>query len=83
MINPDMYFYKIGEEHSVCADKHDSLYKAIIKSNEDTLSIYKEVLNMISLVDTELRGNRELDSIISIVYDKIKEEMDAMASADI
>ena len=84
MLNPNLYFYSINREHYVCADKQEKLYSDIMFHNATVKELYETILETISLIDREhLNLNRELDSKISLIYTKIKEELDAMASTDI
>ena len=84
MIQLNNYFYRFGDEYFVCDNKQDILYNKIKENNEDTLNIYKKIMKIISFIDSEFHNNnRELDSIISEVYNKIKAEIDAVATTDI
>lgn len=84
MINPNDYFYSIEKEHFVCNNKQTELYQKIINNNNTVLQLYKQILEIITLIDREYHSNnRELDSKINEVYIKLKEEVDAMATSNL
>ena len=84
-MKPENYFYTIGNEHEVCADKHEELFQAIKKYQEDVRENYKAMLALISYFDAiNTDKDRDIDSRISVLYEKLQRELkDAVATTDV